>query len=87
MKREAQYRFVDELKKLPGAVQYDGDASVQVAFLLANGKVLRIGITDEDVAARPGLWCDNFPGLAIGNSQGELLDYLRRKPNGETVQT
>lgn len=52
-----------ELKKLDGAISYDGDASVQVVFKLANGKTLRIGVTDDDVADRPGLWCDQYEGL------------------------
>lgn len=55
--------FISRLKKLPGAISYDGDASVQVAFKLSNGKVLRIGVTDEDIAESPGLWADNYPGL------------------------
>lgn len=57
--------FIAELKKLDGAIKYDGDASVQVMFKLANGKTLRIGITDDDVAERKGIWCDQYQGLAI----------------------
>ncbi len=55
--------FIRKLKELPGAISYDGDASVQVAFKLAGGEVLRIGLTDEDVADAPGLWADNYRGL------------------------
>ena len=57
--------FIRRLKTLDGAIPYDGDASVQVVFKLANGKTLRIGVTDDDVADRPGLWCDQYPGLLI----------------------
>jgi len=51
--------FLDELKTLPGAIDYDSDCCSQVVFKLANGKNLRIGY-DED-----GLWCDNYEGLKI----------------------
>lgn len=56
--------FIRRLQEIPGAIHYDGDASVQVVFQLANGKVLRIGFTDEDVADQPGLiWADTYEGL------------------------
>lgn len=58
------YEFIQKLKEQEGAIPYDGDASVQVAFKLANGKILRIGLSD-DIAE---LWCDDFEGL-----NGELL--------------
>jgi hypothetical protein len=59
----ASVAFVQHLKALPGAIPYDGDASCQVAFRLANGEVLRIGVTDEDITDTPGLWADSYPGL------------------------
>ena len=55
--------FITKLKTFNGAIEYDGDASVQVAFLLANGKTLRFGTTDDDVARELGLWFDQYPGL------------------------
>jgi hypothetical protein len=65
--------FVEHLKRLHGALSYDGDASVQVVFYLTNGGVLRIGVTDEDVAAQPGLWADQYAGLPI-TPNGGLID-------------
>ena len=55
--------FIQQLKELDGAIPYDGDASVQVVFKLANGKTLRIGETDTDTGADPGPWCDQYQGL------------------------
>jgi hypothetical protein len=53
-------RLINELKKLPSAVQYDGEISQQVVFKLANGKYLRIGQTEE----MDDLWCDEgYEGL------------------------
>lgn len=63
--------FIEALKGIDGALSYDGDCSVQVVFQLKNGKVLRFGITDEDVARGQGLWFDQFPGLF-----GELKNYV-----------
>ena len=57
--------FIEELKKLDGAIDYDGDCSTQVIFKLTNGKTLRIGMTDDDVAKRIGFWCDQYEGLTI----------------------
>jgi hypothetical protein len=54
-------RFIQKLKEMPGAISYDGDASIQVVFRLANGLVLRIGSTDDDVGSP--LWADNYKGL------------------------
>jgi len=52
--------FLDQLAVLPGAEPlFMGECSVQAQFKLANGKILRIGSTDDDVAAFPGqLWAD-----------------------------
>lgn len=58
-------QFVAYLKKLPGAIPYDGDASVQVVFKLANGMNLRIGVSDSDCTDQLGLWADNYAGLGI----------------------
>jgi hypothetical protein len=55
--------FIQHLKTLDGAIPYDGDASCQVVFKLANGKTLRIGVTDDDVTDQPGLWADQYEGL------------------------
>jgi hypothetical protein len=61
--------LITRLKKLEGAIPYDGNYSVQVAFKLANGKILRIGESDhEDGEEDIGIWCDQFEGL-----NGELL--------------
>ncbi len=61
---EAQFQaglLIEELKEVKGAINYDGDASVQVLLPLNNGKFLRIGMTDDDVAEHPhSLWADNF---------------------------
>lgn len=59
--------FVQALKGLDGAIPYDGDASSQVVFLLANGKTLRIGVTDNDVGSG-FLWFDQYDGLKIKNA-------------------
>lgn len=76
---EQDLDFIRRLKRMPGAVSYDGDASVQVAFLLANGKTLRIGLTDEDVGTGE-LWADNYAGLHLKGTQGgDLLHALRQK--------
>lgn len=56
MDEAACVAFVNELKKLTGAISYDGDYSCQVMFKLANGDNLRIGCTDEV----PGIWCDQY---------------------------
>ncbi len=56
------------LKTLAGAINYDGDASSQVVFKLENGRTLRFGVTDDDCAATPGLWVDQYDGL-----NGELV--------------
>ena len=72
--------FIAELKKLDGAIDYDGDCSCQVIFRLANGKTLRIGITDDDVAARLGLTCDQYEGLAIiGRDNKPTTDLIFRE--------
>lgn len=59
---DATVGFIDLLKKLDGAVSYDGDASFQVVFKLKNGKTLRFGITDDDIGSG-FLWVDQYEGL------------------------
>lgn len=80
------YEFLCALKKLDGAIEYDGNASVQVVFKLTNGKTLRIGITDEDVAidhsSTLGLWCDQYEGLPIKGSGPELITPATCKASG-----
>jgi hypothetical protein len=56
-------KIVDYLLTLDGAMPYHGDASWQVIFKLANGKTLRLGVTDDDVAQVKGLWIDQYEGL------------------------
>ncbi len=57
---EDAVQFIQELLCFSGAERYDGSASIQVVFPLKNGKFLRIGCTDDDVAEEPGLWADQF---------------------------
>ena len=61
--------FINKLKTLDGATNYDGTASAQVIFVLDNGKTLRFGITDDDVTDSPGLWFDQYEGLLIEDSE------------------
>ncbi len=55
--------LIQELKKVDGAIPYDGNASCQVVFLLKNGKTLRFCVTDDDVAMHKGLVIDQYEGL------------------------
>lgn len=55
--------LIQELKKVKGSLSYDGDASVQVLLPTDKG-YLRVGMTDDDVAAHPGeIWFDYYEGL------------------------
>ncbi len=65
MTNKQAYELIKLLKKVAGAINYDGDASTQVMFKMRDGKNLRIGITDEDVAPGQGLWFDDYEGLKI----------------------
>lgn len=57
-------KLIQELKKIKGALPYDGDASTQVLLPTINGKYLRVGITDDDIAEQPGkIWFDYYGGL------------------------
>lgn len=60
---QSSMSLIHKLKQLDGAISYDGECSTQVVFELKNGKTLRIGITDDDVAEVPGIWCDQYQGL------------------------
>jgi hypothetical protein len=55
--------LIEELKKVKGAVPYDGSASCQVLLPTTDNKYLRVGITDDDVAETPGIWFDYYEGL------------------------
>ena len=56
--------LIRELHKIPGALDYSGDASYQVLLPTTEGKYLRVGITDDDVAAHPGkIWFDYYEGF------------------------
>lgn len=59
-------RIINYLKKLDGAINYDGDYSEQVYFELKNGQRLRFGQNDEG----DGLFVDQYAGLAIIGANG-----------------
>lgn len=59
-----QIELVQQLKKVVGAVPFDGDASAQVLVPLQGGGYLRVGITDEDVDAG-AIWFDRYDGLPL----------------------
>ena len=42
--------LIYELKKLDVARSHDGECSLQVGFELQDGRFLRFGVTDDDVA-------------------------------------
>lgn len=59
-------KFIRALEQVPGALNYDGDASMQVLLPLNGGGYLRIGIADHDVAETPGaFFVDRYEGLPI----------------------
>ena len=49
---------VEQLIAQYGGDEFMGECSVQAYFLLADGRNLRFGLTDDDVAAHQGLWVD-----------------------------
>ena len=62
---EDHCNLIYELKKVPWAVSFDGDASCQVLFPMvknSEGRILRVGITDEDVGTGQ-LWWDYYGGI------------------------
>jgi hypothetical protein len=63
-------RIITKLKTLKGAIDYDGDYSTQVVFLLANGETLRFLMNDEGQ-----FLIDQFRGLAIcGTTENPITD-------------
>ena len=56
-------QLIEELKKITGALSYDGDASCQVLLPTKDGKYLRVGVTDDDVVEKPGIWFDYYKVL------------------------
>jgi hypothetical protein len=66
--------LIQELKKVKGAISYDGDCSVQVLLPTTDNKYLRVGVTDDDVAEKPGIWFDYYEGL-----NGELNNLSNEK--------
>lgn len=62
IKTKDALNLINTLKKISGAIPYDGVASSQVVFKLGNGKTLRLGVTDEDTGTGL-LWIDQYEGL------------------------
>ena len=62
-------QIINKLKTLKGAIDYDGDYSTQVVFLLANGETLRFVVNDEGK-----LLIDQYRGLAIQTANGPMTD-------------
>ena len=57
--------LIQWLQQQPGWIDYSGDCSIQAAFPLPDGNLLRVGLTDLDVAAKDGLWIDIYEGLKL----------------------
>lgn len=55
--------LIQELKKVKGAKNYDGDASTQVLLPTNDGRFLRVGQTDDDVTDNPTIWFDYYVGF------------------------
>ncbi len=54
--------LINLLVRFPGWRDFSGDCSAQALFCPGwLGLGIRFGITDEDMAARPGLWLDIYP--------------------------
>lgn len=64
MDKHDSIQLIRELKKIPGALSYDGDVSTQVLLPTVEGKYLRVGITDADIDTGK-LWFDYYEGLKI----------------------
>jgi hypothetical protein len=63
-------QVISKLKTLKGAIDYDGDYSTQVVFLLANGETLRFVENDEGE-----FFIDQYRGLAIcGTQENPMTD-------------
>lgn len=58
--------LIQKLKTLKGAINYDGDHSTQVVFILTNGETLRFAVNSE--GGKGGtMMVDQYRGLAIVN--------------------
>jgi hypothetical protein len=69
-------KLIQELKKIPGAISYDGEVSIQVLLPTMNGKHLRVGVSDDV----PGVWHDYYAGLPIDKEGiGEIRAYEKTK--------
>ena len=69
---EKIFDLIRVLKQVEGALNYDGDASIQVLLPLKGGGCIRIGSTDNDLTDTPdSVWVDRYDGLAFngGNIQ------------------
>lgn len=53
MVAETMLKLIKLLKKCPGAIPYDGDASSQVMFRLYKNRHIRLGVADTDVSNWP----------------------------------
>ncbi len=57
-----EIRLIDLLMKFPGWRNFSGDTSVQALFIIPLLRMgFRVGITDDDVTQRPGIWFDIYP--------------------------
>lgn len=77
------YNLISHLKKIKGAINYDGECSVQVVIPLVDGTHIRVGITDCDITENGDqLWFDFYEGLRLsGTPEGDLTHHFRN--NGE----
>lgn len=56
------------LQKQPGWIDYSGDASVQAAYPLPNGMLIRVGVSDAADTPSEGFWVDLYEGLRLKGS-------------------
>ena len=74
--------LIQELKKVKGALPYDGDASTQVLLPTINDKYLRVGITDDDIAEQPReIWFDYYEGLNNEIKRAWLVNEIKYERN------
>lgn len=69
--------------KQPDWFDYSGAASYQAAHVMGNGALLRVGVTDEDVAEEQGIWVDIFAGLHLLTEDGGCSAYNGKCPDHE----
>lgn len=62
MENNNPHELIQELKKVIGAIKYDGDASIQVLLPTKDGRMVRVGITDDGVGSGK-IWFDYYPGF------------------------